>query len=386
VSAELAAQADRAAASGDLKTARTLTQQLAESDPGRIENWLKLAALSRADGDMRAALVAVHRALEIAPLDFVALLLRANLLDKLGDPGAGEAFANAMAQRPESPPPQLAAAIRNGETRHAALLQLKEGRLVEAMADAEADATPEEARRIARFRDNALRKTRPFHSEPTHFHFPGLIEREFHDRAAFPWLAELEAATADIAAELEIVMAAERAELTPYIRYAAHVPVAQWKELNHSKDWTAIHLLKNGRRVDANAQHCPRTMALLDRIVQPVIPGASPNAMFSLLAPHTRIPPHVGVNNSRLVCHLPLIVPAGCWFRVGAETRDWTPGEAFVFDDTIEHEAMNPTDELRIVFIIDTWHPGLSATEREAVTALIAADISGRSAGAIGGL
>ena len=105
-------------------------------------------------------------------------------------------------------------------------------------------------------------------------------------------------------------------------------------------------------------------MALLGELHQPVIAGASPNAMFSLLAPRTLIPPHVGINNARLVCHLPLIVPEGCWFRVGAERRDWKPGEAFVFDDTIEHEASNPSDELRVVFIFDIWHPDL--TERRA--------------------
>ena len=96
--------------------------------------------------------------------------------------------------------------------------------------------------------------------------------------------------------------------------------------------------------------------------------------MFSLLAPNTSIPPHVGVNNARLVCHLPLVVPEGCWFRCGAETRYWKRGEAFVFDDTIEHEAMNPTDELRIVFIFDCWHTDLSEVEREAVKTLIEAD------------
>jgi aspartyl/asparaginyl beta-hydroxylase (cupin superfamily) len=115
-------------------------------------------------------------------------------------------------------------------------------------------------------------------------------------------------------------------------------------------------------------------MALIAGLPQPQIPGASPNAMFSMLAPHTTIPPHVGVNNARLVCHLPLIVPEGCWFRVGGETRYWKPGEALVFDDTIEHEAMNPTDELRIVFIFDLWHPDLSEVERDAVSALLKAE------------
>ena len=103
--------------------------------------------------------------------------------------------------------------------------------------------------------------------------------------------------------------------------------------------------------------------------------------MFSLLAPGIRIPPHTGVNNARLVCHLPLIVPPGCWFRVGAETREWQRGSAFLFDDTIEHEAMNPSDQLRVVFIFDVWHPGLTPSERAAVRRVIAAE-----GGAEGGL
>ena len=112
---------------------------------------------------------------------------------------------------------------------------------------------------------------------------------------------------------------------------------------------------------------------------QPQVAGASPNAMFSLLAPRTRIPPHTGVANTRLVCHLPLIVPANCGFRVGETTREWRVGEAFVFDDTIEHEAWNDSDELRVVLIIDLWAPALSASERDAVAAVIGA--AGATAG-----
>jgi aspartyl/asparaginyl beta-hydroxylase (cupin superfamily) len=242
------------------------------------------------------------------------------------------------------------------------------------MAAVEERASEEERGRIARFRSNVLRRTRPFHSDPTHFHYPGLVEREFHPRRLFPWIEHLEAMTEGVAAELKSVMAAERAELVPYIQYAEHQPLAQWRPLNRNPDWTAIHLWQNGRRIDANADQCPNTMSFLEGVGQPSIRGACPNAMFSLLAPHTAIPPHVGVNNARLVCHLPLIVPEGCWFRVGAETREWRPGEAFVFDDTIEHEALNPTDQLRVVFIFDVWHPDLGDVEREAVTALIEAD------------
>ena len=103
--------------------------------------------------------------------------------------------------------------------------------------------------------------------------------------------------------------------------------------------------------------------------------------MFSLLTPGAHIPPHNGVSNARLVCHLPLIVPAGCWFRVGDDKRDWERGTAWVFDDTIEHEAMNGGDALRVILIIDTWHPDLSAEERKAVGAVIAASDSAGTEG-----
>ena len=367
-------EAERAAASGDLARAQVLLQQAASEAPGDVQLLLKLAAVSKATGKPRAALDAVHQALVQEPLDFVALTLKASLLDTLGE-DSGEAWSNALARRPEGDlPAPIAAAIAQGEQRRDAWVAERETRMKRNMAAAEQSASDEERDRIGRFRNNVLRRTRPYHSHPTDFHFPGLVEREFHPRRLFPWLEQVEAATAQISAELEAVMASERAELVPYIQYADHLPLDQWRPLNRSLDWTAIHLWQNGRRIDANADHCPRTLKLLEAIDQPQIRGAGPNAMFSLLAPNTSIPPHVGVSNSRLVCHLPLIVPDGCWFRVGAETRYWQPGEAFVFDDTIEHEALNPTDQLRVVFIFDLWHPDLSAVERDAVKALIEAE------------
>ncbi|MGZ6018439.1 MAG: aspartyl/asparaginyl beta-hydroxylase domain-containing protein, partial [Phenylobacterium sp.] len=57
-------------------------------------------------------------------------------------------------------------------------------------------------------------------------------------------------------------------------------------------------------------------------------------------------------------------------FRVGGETRDWRPGEAFVFDYTIEHEAWNDSDDWRAVLIFDIWNPYTTEAEREMVSAL----------------
>jgi aspartyl/asparaginyl beta-hydroxylase (cupin superfamily) len=373
--ASLVSEAERAVASGDLGRAAALFEEAAGDRADDATLWMRAAALHRAAGRPDRALDAVHRALTLVPLDFTMLLMKASLLQGLGAPEAGEAWGHALAQKPDRDlPPQLLAVVAEAERHHAAWVDARESRLMAATAAAEREAGEEELKRIRRFRSNVVGRTRPFHSNPTHFHFPELAEREFHPRRLFPWIEEIEASTDVIAGELESVMAAERAELVPYIQYADHLPLDQWKPLNRNPDWTAIHLVRNGKRVDANARHCPATMEILKIVPQPDIRGSGPNAMFSLLAPGTAIPPHVGVSNVRLVCHLPLIVPEGCWFRVGGETRHWKRGEAFVFDDSIEHEALNPSDELRVVFIFDLWHPDVTPAERDAVAALIGSE------------
>ncbi len=373
---DLVRQADAAAAGGDLRRTEEFLTKALQSAPPDLSILLKLAGVQRALGRPSDALASVDRALSVDPRDFTALLMRASLLQRQADADvSGEAWVHALAQGPEGQPPShLVQVIKEAELRAGEWEQRRSARMSAAIAETITTANAEEAKRIERFRTNALRLTRPFHSEPTHFHFPGLRELEFHPRQCFPWLERLESETEAIAAELNAVMAAERAELVPYVQYEDHVPLEQWRALNRNPDWTAIHLLRGGQEIEVNTRHCPQTVALLRTIAQPVIPGASPNAMFSLLAPNTAIPPHVGINNARLVCHLPLIVPDGCWFRVGAQTRDWHPGEAFVFDDTIEHEALNPTNDLRVVLIFDVWHPDLAPVECMAVAQVISAD------------
>jgi aspartyl/asparaginyl beta-hydroxylase (cupin superfamily) len=367
-------RADAAAAAGRIGEARTLLRSAAEETPRRRDVWLKLAAMSRASGALDEALEALSRALAIDPLDFSALLSKAALLERIGDEAAaGEAYGHALAQRPpaDQVPPALAPVIAHAEERYRAYQEAMLARL--SAVSAKVRLNEDEAHRVARFRSNIARVTSVFPQQPSHFHYPGLPPVEFHDRSRFPWLEQVEAATPEIRAELDALLASEAAELVPYIHYPDDVPLAQWRALNRSRDWTAIHLLQNGARIERNARHCPRTMALLAELPQPQVPRRSPNAMFSLLAPRTRIPPHTGVANTRLVCHLPLIVPEGCGFRVGAETRAWEPGQAFVFDDTIEHEAWNDSDQLRVVLIFDVWAWALSDAERDAVAATMAA-------------
>lgn len=359
-------EADAAAARRDYALARDFLARATQSDPTRFDLWLKLSAMARATGNAPAALAAVDRALAVDPLDFTALLMRATQLEAIGEADrAGLAFGHALAQAPDAPLPQLAPVLAHAKARYVAW-QARQ-------ADHLRAAVPTMTPAIEHLITNVVRRTTPDRAGPTHYCYPGLAEIPFHDRARFPWLATLEAATASITREFNAVAAAHAAELVPYIQYPETVPLEQWRALNHNRDWTAIHLIERGRVVEANARHCPELMRLLAALSQPRISGAGPNAMFSLLAPLTHIPPHTGITNTRLVCHLPLIVPPGCWFRVGDVCHDWAPGKAWVFDDTIEHEAMNPTDTLRVVLIVDIWHPDLDDVARSGVAAVIGA-------------
>lgn len=368
-------QADRAAAARDFATAERLLAAVVADAPDRGNTWFKLASIRRGMGDLEGALAAVTGALRLDPLGFLPLLMKATLLEQLGEQdAAGELYGVVLFHAPdeERMPPGLREQLAHARRAHAAYIARRETLYERAAAGALDRAGAAERKRIERFQSNALRKTRAWHQEPTHFHFPGLAEHEFFERGAFPFLPDLEAATDDIRSEFEALVASEKGELVPYVQESDDVP-SQMASLNHSPDWTAIHLIAFGRRVEANARHCPRTLALFESIDQPEIADRSPNLMFSLLAPHTRIPPHNGISNARLVLHLPLIVPPGCGFRVGGETREWIPGEAFVFDDTIEHEAWNDSDKLRVVLIGDLWRPELTPVERDAVAAIIAA-------------
>ena len=136
--AALLAEADRALAAQDFARAASLFEEAAKDgdDPSVL---LRLAGAHRALGRPRVALEAVHRALALAPLDFTALMLRANLLERIGDANAGEAWGHAIAQKPEGAlPPQLAAVLAEGEARHRAWVDQRAARL-EAATDEEED-------------------------------------------------------------------------------------------------------------------------------------------------------------------------------------------------------------------------------------------------------
>ncbi len=88
-------------------------------------------------------------------------------------------------------------------------------------------------------------------------------------------------------------------------------------------------------------------------------------AFFSVSSPDTHIKAHTGGSNLRLRYHLPVVVPepAENRMRVAHETRHWTEGKAFAFDDAYDHEVWNTGTQLRALLIVDLWHPSLTADD-----------------------
>lgn len=374
--ADVGARVQAALQRGDRIGALALVIEAERAAPGDIGLKLQRAMVNRASGDLPGALAALDEALSLDPYDYVALLSKGAVLERLGGERAAAAvYRNALAIAPpdeEIPPP-----LRS-PTERARQAVANTSAALEAHLRARTDAVKADCSDAARRRfDESVGifagRAKPYAQQPLLLHYPRLPAIPFYDRALFPWLPDLEAATDTIRGELEVALEAAKEDFAPYIAYPKDAPVNQWGELNHSRRWSSFFLWKDGARQDGACALCPKTAALLESLPMSDQPGYAPTAMFSALEAHTRIPAHTGSTNVRLLCHLPLILPGPARFRVGAETRDWRMGQAWVFDDTIEHEAWNDADRLRVILIFDIWNPFLDAGERELVKALLAA-------------
>ncbi|MFD1949191.1 aspartyl/asparaginyl beta-hydroxylase domain-containing protein [Sphingomonas arantia] len=357
----------QALGAGRLAEAVALTRRATQADPGEPILWINLARAQREAGDRAGERASLDAALAIDPRRFIALLRKAQWLESSGDlANAAQTWSAALAMAPPEAqrPPGLASELAAG----AAFVRRQGSDFAQevdaGLADARATLDGAERRRFDACVDTALGRRRIFHPECAGLHFPFLPADEFFPRTLFPWLAELEAHTPAIRAEYEALVAGQDASFVPYVTQPANTPVNPWSGLNNRLDWSVYYLWRFGvAQAEAHAA-CPATAAALAAVPLLDIPERGPTAFYSLLKPGVRIPPHSGVTNSRAIVHLPLIVPEACGFRVGGETRRWTEGEAFVFDDTIEHEAWNDSETGRVVLIMDVWNPHLTEAER----------------------
>jgi aspartyl/asparaginyl beta-hydroxylase (cupin superfamily) len=215
-----------------------------------------------------------------------------------------------------------------------------------------------------------LKGTRTIYpQQPSILYYPYLAQRQFFERDEFGWVEEIEAATPTIRDELVALINAD-AEFRPYVQDVPNRPQRDFHRLNNDPSWSALYLWKDGKLVEENAARCPATVAALGKVPLSRIGSRTPAVLFSRLEPGAHIPGHSGMLNSRLICHLPLIVPPGCWLRVGNETREVQEGKLLIFDDSIEHEAKNPSAEMRIILLFDVWRPELSEAERRGISAM----------------
>jgi aspartate beta-hydroxylase len=356
---------------GDAARARELFTRATQADPGHPALWSNLASSLHALKLLTEEFDALERALALEPRHLPSLLQKGALLEANGDArNAARAYRAALATLPpgNTQPPETVVEM----IEHARAAIAKDDAALASEIDVRLAAIRERHgggrfRRVEHCIDLLTgRRTRQL-PQPSFMYFPEIPALEFFDRSDFPWLDAIEAASDEIRAELMSVLVADREGLEPYVAYPEGTPLNQWKELNKSRRWSAYFLWNQSVPQPAHLARCPRTAELLMKAPQCDVAARGPTAFFSILEADTRIPLHSGVTNTRLTVHLPLIVPPECGFRVGAETREWVPGKAWVFDDTIEHEAWNLSDSPRAILIFDIWNPFLTPAERDLI-------------------
>jgi aspartate beta-hydroxylase len=304
---------------GKIEEARVFFERALIRASGAPLVHLALAQTANKLGNSDDELAALNRVLNIDPYFTNALLAKGAFYEKQGKLRmAGANYRNALKTlRPGVEiPPQLRRTIEHAAAIIGQQQRALDGYLSEASREIRNKSRASELERYDECQAVFTGLKTAYVQNPLLLKFPRLPAIQFYDRALFPWIEKFESHTAAVRAELQGAMQTHELGWEPYI----------------------------------------------------------PTVFFSSLAPQTKIPPHTGSTNARLVLHLPLIVPAGCALRVGNDTRDFVEGRAWVFDDTIEHEAWNNSDSQRIVLLMDIWNPHLTRVERDLVGTLLSAN------------
>jgi len=347
--------------------------QPAGLDPAeRVDFFLMQAAalrmLARADDE----LVALQNALATDPYCWPALLQKGNLLETQGKMKTAALFY--LDALKISPPAEYRPESYRQLLTHAERIVAMYSEALEMTLLQSIEGLPGLSQRWREAVSIMSGRSKPYVSQCNQLTVPRLPAQPFFRREMFDWVPELEKRTPEIRAEMIAALGEAAEEFQPYVQYAPGEPVNQWAELNHSRQWTSFHLYRAGKPVPQNIERCPKTAEALKLIDAVHLAGTCPNVMFSVLQPKAKIPPHHGESNARLVAHLPLVVPENCLFRVGYDNRRWVEGEVLIFDDTIEHEAWNDSDEIRVVMLFDVWNPMLSVEERAIVQRMAEAE------------
>ena len=361
---------------GQPQRALPLLDRALAVDPAQVAAYHYRGTAREQCGDAAGARQDYEQALALdAGRDHTRLLL-GRVLERLGEPHAAalsylRALRSAQSQgrwlNPRTTPESLRPVVEQA-IRHIGLVEAETfARVLEPVRAAYGRQSLERVEAAMRCFRGVERAQYPDpRQRPTLLYLPGLAPRPYFDTAALPFVAGLEAQTGAIRDELQRALASTDGREAVF--HDAKVEHANLK--GGQPQWNGYYFYRHGRRNDTNAANSPRTLAAVDALPLPRIRGNAPEVLFSVLAPDTHLLPHRGVTNTRLVLHLPLIVPPDCALRVGGEQHEWQEGRCVVFDDTYEHEAWNRSTQTRVVLIADLWHPELTDAERAAFTEL----------------
>jgi aspartate beta-hydroxylase len=364
---------------GRAQRALDLLQRAASSDPAHAATQFHLGRALEACGDRTAAGGAYAQAVRIAPELFAARLSLAQCLERQNKAtealvqykrALDDAQHNGRWLNKDTTPPALQSLVEH------AVIAVREGRraaFARLLAPLVAKYGREALTRVEQCLRIHLNEEAPAYPDtrqrPSFLFFPGLPTSAYFDRSLFPWIADMEAQTDAICEELLCLLPSpsgrERVFDTEELERENLTGMAE------PPSWNGYFFYRNGERRSDNCASCPVTEATLDAIPLARIPAHAPEVLFSVFTAGTHLMPHRGVTNTRVVGHLPLIVPADCALRVGGELHEWRAGRVVVFDDTYEHEAWNRSLTTRVVLIFDVWNPHLRAVERAAITDLV---------------
>ena len=362
-SQSLANEARGALQRRDGHSARRLLLEIDEQE----RPWLMLAQACNMVGDTEMEEAALQAQLRLNTRDIPALILTAELKARLGDDRAASAFFQAALNQ-ASAQGDIPVALQPMLQRAENFLAESQKRFEQHLLDSLHKSGVTGEARIENAIDLLLGKKQLYLQQPSSFYFPGLPQKQFYERSEFDWIGAIEAKIPEMRSELLSVLS-DGQDFAPYVESSEDRPRAA-NPLINDPSWGAYYFWKNGEIVEEHAVRCPATMAALDLAPMPRIDKRSPIALWSLLKPGTHIKPHHGLLNTRLICHIPLIVPENCALRVGNDTRAWKEGEALIFDDSFEHEAWNRSAETRVVLLFEVWRPEIGMAEREALTAI----------------
>ncbi|XP_064215543.1 aspartyl/asparaginyl beta-hydroxylase isoform X1 [Tribolium castaneum] len=181
-----------------------------------------------------------------------------------------------------------------------------------------------------------------------------------------PWWKKEETPYAALFQALEANWRQIRAEGVSVLSKDGHFQ-AESENLKDTGDWKQFELFARGHRNANNCRKCPLTCKIIESV--PDAKGCRRGqTKFSVMHPGTHVWPHCGPTNCRLRVHLGLQVPANTFIRVAEKTRSWKEGEVLIFDDSFEHEVWHNGTSLRLVLIVDVWHPDLTPGEKRTLS------------------